>query len=168
MSPTSPFRDAAELDVPPEAQAYSAAVEATTPAVMSPFRDIAAPLPEHADGEREWQPQLLDASFEEVRPEDAGAGPSERAAVRGEIRAGRKDPTELANKVFLLRHPERTGTRIAAHEPALKAEWLRIRAELVVPLLLSGPEIGPIHDRATPVSPDLRKGVPAGAVLSPL
>lgn len=93
----------------------------------------------------------------------------ERFVLLADIRAGQKSEKELTNKIFFLRHPGRQGTAIGRDEPELAREWLEIRDRLVIPLLLTGPYVGPLHAPAgTPVGPELRKGVPADAQLSPL
>lgn len=93
----------------------------------------------------------------------------ERAVLLVDIAAGQRGEKELTNKVFYLRHPDRKGTRIEKGETALAREWVAIRDRQVVPALLAGPRIGPIHDPSQiPPGPQLRVGVPDDARLSPL
>ena len=93
----------------------------------------------------------------------------EKGVLLADIASGQRSENDLTNKIFFLRHPEKKGAKIGAGEEALKKEWRFIRDRQVLPCLLSGRYIGPIHTRnGTPVPPELRKGVPADAVLSPL
>jgi N-acetylmuramoyl-L-alanine amidase/D-alanyl-D-alanine carboxypeptidase len=123
--------------------------------------------------EGEIVPELEYEEFEpeqELESEDGGFFDPirrvyERVALRADIRAGQRDERELTNKIFARRHPDRADTPVDEQDP----EWREIRARLVLPELLTGPFIGPIHSApGTPVGPELRKGVPAGAELSPL
>ncbi|MBY4949718.1 hypothetical protein K6V92_24225 [Cupriavidus respiraculi] len=62
----------------------------------------------------------------------------EQAALRLAWQAGHRDPKALTNLVFFARHPERRGCALRRGEPrfaALGREWLRIRSDLVRPLL---------------------------------
>ena len=171
--PSSPF-----LDLSPGAQAGEAYDSELPAPSLSPFTTgppaaSAGHAPEPESGvaderaweERWWPTTLLESEsggiWGLVRPA------RERAALLAEIAGGQRIPKELANKIFFLRHPDRRGTRIASDETALATEWQEIHDMQVIPLLLSGPYIGPIHAPGPP-GPELRKGVPADAVLSPL
>ena len=93
----------------------------------------------------------------------------EGAILRADVAAGQRSEKDLTNKIFFMRHPGRRGTRIEKGETELAREWVEIRDRQVVPALLAGPRIGPIHDPAQiPPGPDLRRGVPPDAQLSPL
>jgi len=92
-----------------------------------------------------------------------------RALIGIHVAAGRRpggpalDPNELTNKVFFSRHPQLRGTKLPPSGTPLGREWVQIRNEVVAPMLLSGPAIGPIHG-----APQVRAKVPADAVISPL
>ena len=89
--------------------------------------------------------------------------------LRADVAAGQRSDKDLTNKIFFLRHPGRRGTRIEKGETELAREWVEIRERQVVPALLAGPRIGPIHDPARiPPGADLRRRVPPDAQLSPL
>jgi hypothetical protein len=64
----------------------------------------------------------------------------EQALVTAQIVAGQRDVNELTNFVFFIRHPELKGTRLAAGQEALMAEWRSIRDEVVHPALARAPK----------------------------
>jgi uncharacterized protein DUF2272/N-acetylmuramoyl-L-alanine amidase-like protein len=93
----------------------------------------------------------------------------ERGVLLADMASGLRSENDLTNKIFYLRHPDKKGAKIGQGDDALKQEWLHIRDRQVIPCLLAGPYIGPMHKNGTSGAlPDLRKGVPADAVLSPL
>ena len=64
-------------------------------------------------------------------------GANERAYVISQIVAGVRDPYQLTDRVFFLRHKELGGRRIAPHETKLKEEWMSILRGVVQPALAS-------------------------------
>jgi N-acetylmuramoyl-L-alanine amidase/Extensin-like protein C-terminus len=94
----------------------------------------------------------------------------EQSILVAAIAAGERSEKVLTDKIFRLRHPDPTGTGITKDDEASKLKWRQIRDRQVLPLLLTGPFIGPMHGSLATASPgaDLRKGVPADAKLSPL
>lgn len=97
-------------------------------------------------------------------------GVLEHSVLVAAIASGERSEKVLTDKIFRLRYPDPTAAGIAKDQEALKLEWRQIRDRQVLPLLLTGPFIGPMHDplATTPVDPKLRKGVPKDAKLSPL
>jgi len=59
----------------------------------------------------------------------------ESIILRALIRAGNRNETELADRIFQARHPELGGKPLTAGQKDLAAEWLRLRDNLVRPLL---------------------------------
>lgn len=129
----------------------------------------------HASGEALGR--LAPPAAEALDPDDEGsAGQSwtarllEQSVLVTSIAAGQRSESVLTDRIFRLRHPAYRDKPIAKGDESAMAEWRQIRDRQVVPLLLTGPFIGPMHDSpaTTPVNTDLRKGVPGAAVLSPL
>lgn len=60
---------------------------------------------------------------------------SEIAQTAAAIANGNRDANSLASTLFFARHPEMKGRKIAKHEKRLAQEWLRIRNNIVRPLL---------------------------------
>jgi hypothetical protein len=131
----------------------------------------------HASEEALARLEPLAAEAEALGPDEEGpAGRSwsdrllEQSVLVAAIAAGQRSESVLTNRLFRLRHPEDKDKPIAEGDEGARAERRQIRDRQVVPLLLTGPFIGPMHDwlAFTPAGTDLRKGVPEGAVLSPL
>jgi hypothetical protein len=130
----------------------------------------------HASEEALARLEPLAAEAETLGPDQEGQGPSwtgrllEQSVLVAAIAAGQRSESVLTDRLLRLRHPEYKDKPIARGDEAIKAEWRQIRDRQVVPLLLTGPFIGPMHGSlaTTPAGTDLRKGVPEGAVLSPL
>jgi hypothetical protein len=136
--------------------------------LLRPKPSAATPDPAQLDEdqiEAFWTP-AAEQALVGSRPDQQLA--DERAVVLADIASGQRNHNDLTNKVFFLRHPERAGGKLLPGEAALMSEWRDISNHLVVPALLSGPAIGPVHKPAVPVGPELRKGVPPDALLSPL
>ena len=64
---------------------------------------------------------------------------SEDQLIRDLIAGGTKSENTLTNEVFFARHPDKRGTQLAAGSPDAK-EWVRIRNDVVRPILSAPPE----------------------------
>jgi hypothetical protein len=85
---------------------------------------------------RSSQPRAnLRPTWPRVQRELAEAGLSEHTFVSAQIAAHQRDPYQLTDAVFFLRHPELRGQRIRKEQTALKREWLSILQNLVRPML---------------------------------
>ncbi len=67
--------------------------------------------------------------------------------------------TALTNLLFLARHPEMDGRRIATHQPELAQEWIDIRDTVVRPVL---DRLAPASERVIPAGAEATVDVPAG------
>src|SRR5262245_63707359 len=85
------------------------------------------------------------------------SGANERPYVISQIGAGVRDPYQLTDRVFFLRHKELGGRRIAPHETKLKQEWMSILRGVVQPALASaGVRTPPASDGGGDVAAALR------------
>jgi hypothetical protein len=76
----------------------------------------------------------------EAEDEKGEASASERAIVERQVAGGTRDVNKLSNLVFWARYPSLNGQRIPAGRKDLEREWIRIKNEIVVPLLASLPQ----------------------------
>jgi hypothetical protein len=131
----------------------------------------------HASEEALARLEPLAAEAEALGPDEEGPpgrswtkGLLEQSVLVAAIAAGQRSESVLTDRLFRLRHPEYKDKPIAKGDEAARSEWRQIRDRQVVPMLLTGPFVGPMHDllATTPAGTDLRKSLPEGAVLSPL
>jgi hypothetical protein len=85
--------------------------------------------------------------------------PAEATAA---VARGERDPNRLTDIVFFAQHPERSGRPIAAGEAQAVQEWIRIRDEVVLPLLAraAAPPPPPGAPPGTPPASAFTKAVP--------
>lgn len=84
-------------------------------------------------------------TYWELEAEEEVASPSERAIVERQVAGGTRDVNRLTNLVFWTRHPSLNGQRIPAGQQDLEREWVRIKNEIVLPMLASKPQ-SPVSD----------------------
>jgi N-acetyl-anhydromuramyl-L-alanine amidase AmpD len=167
--PVPPASGTEGADVADEQEVEGFASHATEEALarLEPLMEAESPDEDAADRSTFSPSVIFESPVGGVQP--AWRAAFEKGVLLADIAAGQRSENDLTNKIFFLRHPEKKGTRIGAGEEALKREWLHIRDRQVIPCLLSGPYIGPMHARTGGAPPpELRKGVPADAVISPL
>jgi len=72
-------------------------------------------------------------------------------AVVAATTTGVRDENRITDLIFFTMHPERHGTRVAAHEQSLARQWRDIRDQIVRPRLKSRPIPAPGGPMVTPV-----------------